>query len=192
MKAQFKKYLFLLLPLIIVSFSLNAQTNYKLTEAVFTVAGTSSLHDWTMDSKTATGEAAITTEGNALKSIEKLNVSLNAETLKSGKSGMDTNAYKALDTKKNPNISFNIKQIKSIAKKGNRYLIEAEGSLTVAGETKLISVQGEAYPVNGTLKITGDKKFKMTDFKVDPPTALMGTVKTGDEITINFNLTYKI
>jgi hypothetical protein len=28
----------------------------------------------------------------------------------------------------------------------------------------------------------------MTDFKIDPPTALMGTMKTGDEITISFNV----
>ncbi len=30
----------------------------------------------------------------------------------------------------------------------------------------------------------------MTDFDVKPPTALMGTIKTGDEITIVLNTTF--
>jgi hypothetical protein len=30
----------------------------------------------------------------------------------------------------------------------------------------------------------------MTDYGVDPPTAVFGTIKTGDAIDINFNLNY--
>ena len=35
--------------------------------------------------------------------------------------------------------------------------------------------------------LTGATKLKMTDYKIDPPKALMGTITTGDEITIKFN-----
>lgn len=192
MKAQIKKYLFLLLPILLISVGLNAQTNYKLANAELSVSGTSSLHDWTMTSNSASGSASVTTDGATLKSIQNLNVTMKAETIKSGKGGMDDNAYKALKTKKNPDVKFTLKEVKSIVKKGNGYLVEAVGTLTIAGESRTITVQGDAQPSNGTLKITGNKKFKMTDFKVDPPTALMGTIKTGDDITINFNLTYKI
>lgn len=192
MKTQFKKYLFLLLPLLLISVGLKAQTKYKLANAELSVSGTSSLHDWTMTSSIASGGASVTADGATLKDIQNLNVTMKAQTLKSGKGGMDDNAYKALKTKNNPDIKFTMKEVKSIVKKDNNYLIEAVGTLSIAGENRTVTVQGEAHPSNGTLKITGNKKFKMTDFKIDPPTALMGTIKTGDEITINFNLTYKI
>lgn len=191
MKIQSKNYLIMLL-LITVGLSVKAQTSYVVAPGTeFTVAGTSSLHDWTMTSQTAKGNAVVSTEDGELKGIEKLYVSINAETLKSGKSGMDDNAYKALNTKKHPEITFNLKEVKSVVKKDDYYLVNAEGTLTIAGESRTINVQGKAYPATNLIKFTGSKTFKMTDFKVDPPTAIFGTVKTGDEITINFTLTYK-
>jgi hypothetical protein len=38
------------------------------------------------------------------------------------------------------------------------------------------------------MQISGSKKLKMTEFDMVPPTALMGTIKTGDEVTVTFNL----
>ncbi len=184
------KYLFLILPFLILGFSMQAQTNYKLSKADFSVSGTSSLHDWTMDTKSGSGEATLKKEDQTLKSIEKLNVSLKGETLKSGKSGMDDNAYKALKTKKHPDISFTLQNVKSITKKSDHYLVEASGTLKVGGESKTINVQSKAYPTANAVRFTGSHSFKMTDFNIKPPTALLGTIKTGDEITINYNLTF--
>ena len=104
---------------------------------------------------------------------------------------MDSNAYKALDTKKHPEITFALKSIKSITKSGDHYIVNAEGTLTIAGQARTMAVQAKAYPQGNQIKFTGSKAFKMRDFKITPPTALMGTVKTGDEITINFDLTFK-
>jgi hypothetical protein len=38
------------------------------------------------------------------------------------------------------------------------------------------------------IQIKGSKKVKMTDFNISPPTAMLGTLKTGDEVTISFTL----
>jgi hypothetical protein len=35
----------------------------------------------------------------------------------------------------------------------------------------------------------GSKKIKMTDFNVEPPSFMFGSVKTGDEITVTFDVT---
>jgi hypothetical protein len=40
---------------------------------------------------------------------------------------------------------------------------------------------------NNNVTFTGKKTIKMTEFEVEPPTALLGTIKTGDEVTISFN-----
>lgn len=191
MQAYLKKCLLLLLPLVAFCFHAEAQATYKMSAGEFTVAGTSSLHDWTMTSKDAKGEAVVGIENNVLQDVTKLTVTVKSETLKSGKSGMDSNAYKALDTKKHPEIAFALKSIKSITKSGDHYIVNAEGTLTIAGQARTMAVQAKAYPQGNQIKFTGSKAFKMSDFKITPPTALMGTVKTGDEITINFDLTFK-
>lgn len=191
MQVSYKKCLFLVLPLMVFCFHLKAQTTYRMSSGEFTVAGTSSLHDWTMTSKEAKGEALMEVNNNVLQEVQKLTLTLKSETLKSGKSGMDGNAYKALETKKHPDIRFTLKSVKSIAKKEGHFLVEAEGTLTIAGETRTMQLQAKAYPSAREIKLSGSKAFKMSDFKITPPTALMGTVKTGDEITINYDLTFQ-
>lgn len=191
MKATPKLYSLLLLPLLLLTLHTKAQTTYKLSKADLSVSGTSSLHDWTMTSESATGEAVGKVENNSLTALSKATVTMTAESLKSGKSGMDNNAYKALDTKKNPNVTFALKEIKSITKKDGYYLVSASGTLTIAGTTKTLNIQAKTYPSGNSIKFTGSNTFNLTDFKVDPPTALMGTVKTGDAVTINYTLTFK-
>jgi hypothetical protein len=38
----------------------------------------------------------------------------------------------------------------------------------------------------GEWVFSGSKILKMTDFNVEPPVVLMGTLKTGNEITVTF------
>lgn len=186
------KYMYIVIPILMVSIGVKGQTNYKLTSVQkLEVAGTSTLHDWTMPTETAEGTATIDADNNTLNGVSQLTVTIKAETLKSGKSGMDDNAYKALKTKKYPEITFNLKQVKSITKKSDHYLVDAVGTFTIAGESRTVSVQAKAYLTTSTIKFTGSKDLKLTDFNIDPPTALLGTVKTGDDITINYNLIFK-
>jgi hypothetical protein len=70
-----------------------------------TVAGTSTMHDWTMVSEDIQVQASI----NDQAAIETLKLVVPVTTLKSHKSGMDDNAYKALKSDKNPQITFNLK-----------------------------------------------------------------------------------
>jgi hypothetical protein len=41
----------------------------------------------------------------------------------------------------------------------------------------------------GGLRATGVSTFKMTDFGVKPVTALLGTIRTGDAVTVKFDIT---
>jgi polyisoprenoid-binding protein YceI len=42
-----------------------------------------------------------------------------------------------------------------------------------------------------SITFNGSKKIKMTDFGISPPTALMGTMTTGDEVEVIFQVTLK-
>ena len=64
------------------------------------------------------------------------------------------------------------------------------GYLTIAGTKKLIDLTFDAKVTGDKITLTGDHQTKMTDFKVDPPTAMFGTITTGDEVNIKFQTVF--
>ena len=103
---------------------------------------------------------------------------------------MDRKTYDALKADKFANISFKLSSA-TINRSGNSYDINAKGDLSIAGTTRRtdIYVKGTAEGDNITVK--GSKWLKMTDFGVNPPTALMGTLTTGNDVEIVFQITMK-
>lgn len=164
-----------------------AQTKYVLGPSPeLKVEGGSSLHDWDMTSNTAKGEGEFLMEGNQFKGIKNLQVTMEAESLKSGTRGLDSNAYKALDTKKNKEVKFTLKELT-----GNGSNYQAKGDFTIAGVTKPASFPVKVSQSGKNITFEGNYDTKLTTFSIDPPTALLGTVKTRDEITIKFKTTFQ-
>lgn len=160
--------------------------NYKLdpSNSNLIVFGTSNLHDWEIKAESQQGNLVLNSDND----IKSLQISIEAEGLKSGKSGMDKNTYKALNTKSYKTIEFKYTKTTSIDKKDdNSYKLTIQGDLKVNGVTKNISMTIDVQVTNNNVTLTGKKTIKMTEFEVEPPTALLGTIKTGDEVTISFN-----
>ncbi|MFC0605485.1 YceI family protein [Winogradskyella pulchriflava] len=149
------------------------------------VHGTSSLHDWHLETEKQSGEIVITNSDDL--AISTLNFSVETESLKSGKSSMDKNTYKALKTDDYKTIDFKFKSIKQVNKlENNSFKATIIGDLTISGVTKSISLD-ITLNLNGTkVLLEGEKSLKMTDYGIDPPKALLGTIKTGDAIKIIF------
>lgn len=170
---------------------LQAQEALQLRNAEISISGTSSLHDWTSQVEKVTAAGDISIEDGKLIDIPALKVTIPVSSIKSEKGRiMDNKTYKALLSEEHPNITFQLKDIPSIKTTGNDLQLTASGLLTIAGQSKTIqlTVKGKADG-NGTFQFTGSKALKMTDFGVDPPKALLGTLKTGDDITVDFDLT---
>ena len=168
-----------------ISFFAAAQVNYRQSGNIkVTIAGTSTLHDWTMVSTEATCNAVIETnaEGQPVK-IQSIAFSLPAESLKSGKGAMDNNAYNSLKTNKFKQISFRLLTARVSEKQ-----VFCSGELTIAGTAKTIDIQApfELKAGNPVFKVV--KKIKMSEFNVEPPSFMFGSVKTGDEITITVDV----
>lgn len=175
-----------------VNFNLNAQ-NYKLNNEAtkIIVEGTSNIHDWDLKAEKCSGELSLKTEEGKLQEIEKLNFSLAAESLKSGKSGMDKNTYKALKTENCKNIDFSLEKVNSLEQaSAGIYNIKAAGTLQIAGVKKKISLNFKLDLNGNTVKLSGQHQLNMTDYKVDPPTAMFGTITTGETVTIKFETTF--
>lgn len=174
------------LALLFITMSSMAQTAYKQTGSPnITIAGTSTMHDWTMTSKESTYNAVFEVSADGTPSqLKMVSVSIPAESLKSGKGAMDKNAYKALKTEQHKQINFQLTTSKIT---GNK--ITCSGNLTIAGTSKPVDIDVTYEVKNGTLVCKGSKKIKMTDYKVEPPSFMFGSVTTGDEITVSFEVT---
>lgn len=178
---------FSLMLLLFATAGSNAQETFNLeSKPVLTISGTSSLHDWDMTSNTATGKLVAVKEGTKLEKISALVVEMPAESIKSGKSGMDKNAYKALKTDQNKTVKFELKQAVKTTSGWN-----LKGNFTIAGVTKEVTIPVKETAAGGKSTLTGEYNFKLTDYKITPPTALMGTVKTGDPVKISFTISFK-
>ncbi len=159
----------------------HAQSSIRsdLTSSKMSIAGTSTLHDWV--STVDAFEARAIVDGNVLKDVSCV---AQVESIKSGKSGMDRNTYNALMSKKYPEITFTAREL-SI----NGADVTGSGTLTIAGKSNTIpvSLSIETW-AEGTYNIIGTVDLKMTDYGIDPPRAMMGTIRTGDDISINLDL----
>ncbi len=170
-----------------------AQANYHSKIVDIKLNGTSNIHDWEMVATSGTSEASFVVNSNGqVTSLTSLSFVLPAVNLKSGHGQMDKNTYKALNTTKNPNISFTLTSAGITATGGNNYQINAVGKMSIAGVVKQTDLQatGKYNPADKSFTVTGVKKMKMTDYSVDPPKALMGTIKTGDAISISYTLKF--
>lgn len=168
----------------------NAQ-QFKLNEGQtkLSIDGTSSIHDWTIEAEEFQGNAEIVLEGNQVGEIKSLTFKVPVKSLKSGKSAMDDNTYEALEAKNHPYITYQFNSIESKKKAGDKLILTTKGSLTIAGQTKVVNMT-VTTDVSGGVQFDGSVSFNMTDFKVEPPTAVFGSIKTGDKVTINFSANY--
>lgn len=179
-----KKLIFLTLTLAI---SVAGYGQYKLDNNLSSIYidGTSTLHDWTSTVESMSGTLNAEEEGSSLTKLKSINVSIPVKSIKSGKSGMDKNTYNALEESDHPTISYKLKTYSIGETK-----LTLSGELTIAGTTKLVKFNTPYKLEGNTLKIEGSHDMRMTDFDIEPPTAVMGTIKTGDELVIRYYLIF--
>ncbi|MBK6949107.1 MAG: YceI family protein [Haliscomenobacter sp.] len=168
-----------------------AQSPFVVKSTKMTVDGTSTMHKWEMAVNKVTAEGKLTMNGNVLEGIQSLNVTASAKSLKSehGKI-MDEKTYEALKADAHPNILFQLTEIESITPAGSGYTVKAKGNLTIAGVKKPVSMQVTAsVAANGYITFKGSRKVSMLDHGMTPPKAVMGTIKVGPEVNVNFEVT---
>lgn len=188
-KNSFKKIILLGFSLILFIGAF-AQVKYSSKNLSLIVSGTSTLHDWDMKSSTGNFEANFTLNAaGAITAVSGLNFSTKAESLKSGHDAMDKNAYKALKSEKAPIITFTSNAATITSLDATDYSVKSIGKLTIAGATLDAEIVATCK-VNADKSITvmGSKKISMKDFNMAPPTFMMGTIKTGNDVTLKFDL----
>ena len=173
--------------------TVSAQSNYQTAGPVkISIEGTSNIHDWVMNADKGTSTAVFMTDTHgAINGLSSLTFTMPVESLKSEHSGMDKNAYKAMRSDKYASLTFSVLSA-SIKPAGNNYQVYSKGRLTISGVSRDVDVTA-ICTVNAdkSIAVNGSYKLKMTAYNVTPPSIMLGAIKTGDDITVKFNLLFK-
>jgi polyisoprenoid-binding protein YceI len=180
------------LVVLMVSVSSAVADGFGYSSHKMVINGTSTLHDWSCPASRLKAKGDFTLAGGELQSVSSMWVEADALSIKSDKEDMDAKIYEALKTDQHRNITFMLTTVRSMTKKGSEWILETTGNLTIAGKTNDVDMTVKAtIDANGNVTFRGEKKLLMTSFGMTPPRAMLGMIKAGDEIRLDFTLTMK-
>lgn len=177
--------------------SVYSQPMTLLPGAGITIKGTSNIHDW---EATATrtearfelaGAGQVSLNSLAPDMFRMLQLTIPVKDLDTDKRGLTKNIHKYLDESNHPNITFTLTEIAAIEQQTGTAKISVKGTIRAAGRDRNIEIDVNAEELNGIFRFSGSQDLKMTDFGIDPPTALLGTIRAKDDITVYFDLSFK-
>lgn len=153
------------------------------------VHGSSTLHDWTSEAEQSKLSLQVTSENGKVTGISSASLSVPVKGIKSEKGSiMDNKTYDALKSDKNPNITFQLTNVSQVSSSGT---INASGKLTIAGKTRDVTLPAKLKDLgNGAYEVTGIFPLKMSEYDMKQPTALMGTIKVGDDVKVEYTVKF--
>jgi YceI-like protein len=125
--------------------------------------------------------------------IKTLQLAVPVDGLSSGDRGLDDNLRKTLRSKEHREISFTMDSYDALAATQPRSALTVvlRGRLSVAGVERRIEVGATGLWAGDGWRFSGSKSLLMTDYGVKPPTALLGTIKAANLVTIKFAVTLR-
>jgi polyisoprenoid-binding protein YceI len=186
-KMKARQILIIIVSLLFVQVNNLQAQSAKIRSFKMSVSGTSTMHNWESQVEKLDGKTSYKIEADHLIDIKEAVIKIPVQAIKSSKGKiMDNKTYEAFNSEKYPYIVFTLssEEINPV-----KLTAALKGTLVMAGTTKQIDIVVK-YRIlaNGDLQIIGTKKIKMTEFKMEPPTAMMGTITVGDEVTIDFDI----
>jgi|APDOM4702015248_1054824.scaffolds.fasta_scaffold58422_2 polyisoprenoid-binding protein YceI len=185
-------YTTLAILVLLTSFA-SAQTKYTIKSQKIEVVGTSNLHDWTATVGKVSGSTDFKVDNNAIVGITSAVVDIDANSLVGSKGSiMDNKIKDTFESEKYPRIKFALAKVNSIQTAGNVSTINIVGNVTIRTVTIPVEfvVKATTLP-NGDIEVRSSKKLKMTDFSLKPPTAMLGALKTANDVTVNIYFVLK-
>lgn len=159
------------------------------------IEGGSNLHDWTcrassIDAAIEVDEVFLKTPAATPSLLKKVQVKVPVRNLKCGHGGMDNNLYKALKADDTPDISYIVGTFDVVpGATSDSFTVKTVGALKIAGAEKTVNLDVMATRLaDGGIRADGELPLLMTDFGVKPPTAMLGTLRTSNKVTVKFSL----
>jgi len=162
-----------------------------------TIDGDSNVRSWDADVKSVSAELVltniedITLENLTAESFKSMTITMPVESIDSGSRSLTRNIKNYLKEDDHPNITFTLNRVTDIQIENDSAIITAEGVINAAGKdhTVTMNVNASMNP-DGSINFNGEQELLMTSFDIDPPTAVMGTVRARDEFKVIYNVNF--
>lgn len=163
----------------------------------FIIDGDSNARDW--DAKVSISEGTLVLNEVEDMSIDKLTpevfssmkMTMPVEDIDSDSRRLNSNLHEYLLEDDHPNITFELIEITDIEVNGDTAIITAEVVINAAGVDHTTSMTVNAtMNSDSSITFSGSKELLMTNFDIEPPTAVFGTIRARDEMEIRFNVTF--
>ncbi len=132
-------------------------------------------------------------ENKQQASFDRAQLNIRTRTLDCGHRGINRDLYESLKTEEHPYIRLQLENVRwdkpMPAGLQEWQCVTAKARLTVAGVERAINMKVRATRTQtGQYRFVAQHRILMTDYGVEPPTALLGTIKVNNAIDINFDL----
>lgn len=164
-----------------------------VSKATVTIDGTSNVHDWTASTsnvRVTRAQVAPDVRGASFwdaivkpGALQAFEVTIPAASLTSPRSGLDKNMHKALNVQQHPDITFRLTSLSAASTPG---AFTAVGTLKVAGVEREVELALTLGRSGDALVVKGTTDLLMTDFGIEPPKALLGTVRSSPKVAVSF------
>lgn len=161
-------------------------------QSSITINGTSSLHDWEEKVEKFDVNLNLTFREKEISAIDMVSLTCKTVSITSDNSIMTHKTHNALQVEKYPEIIFKLVSVDHLTSKNGSFSGTLVGDIILAGVTKRIQLTFAGIHAGNKITIKGSKELNMNDFKIKPPTAMMGTLKTGEQITVSFQLNFQV
>jgi len=129
--------------------------------------------------------------------FQNTSISLRTKALDCDNNKMNSDLCDALKADDYPNIVIQIHDATvvrgSLDDAVNGADLRMQASMVITDVSKKVTLDVQAKKVGpGRYRFLCAKKLKMTDFNIDPPTALFGLIRVRDEIVVNIDITARV
>ena len=150
-----------------------------------TIVGTSNLHGWTCESTAFTGSGNGTASGSSLTALTALSVNVPVNSVDCDNGTMNGKLRQALGA--------NVIAYSATSATVSGANIRITGRLAIHGQARPVTITAQARSLgSGRFRVTGSVPVTMSQYGVSPPTALLGTLRTGDAVTVNFDVPIRV
>lgn len=152
----------------------------------FSVSGTSTIRGWTCSVRGAlvvtpgTGSTQPAAPGFA-NGVQAAAITVPVKAFKCPSDEMTQHLFDAMKPDTFSEIVFRLERYEVTGAR-----TQATGTLTIAGVTHPITLPVTLKPSDKDVQIEGNTRIDMTTFGVDPPVVMLGLLKVGPQIRIEF------
>jgi archaellum component FlaG (FlaF/FlaG flagellin family) len=185
---------YMVLSVVILSLHLTSfgQSGFKLneTQSKLVIKGTSSVHNWEINVSEFNCDASLLNNENQVVKISDVNFVCLVKNVKSDNKTMNNKTFEALKGDKFPQIKFISSE--SLTASTVWAASNVKGKITIAGKTNDAILQIQVVAENqNQINVKGETRLKMSDYGIDPPVAMMGVLKTGNEVVITYDFVFQ-